>query len=253
MKESVDYLGYQLQVDKNSLHPMPEKVAAIVEAPEPRDIKELCAFLGLVNYYGRFINQLSTLTQPLNALLGKGVRWSWTKSYKKAFQMLKEKLASSEVLAYYDPKLPLQLLDFDASAYGVGAVAYASHTLTPAERNNVQIEKEGLALIYEVKKFHKYFYGRHFTLVTDHKPLMTILGPKKGLPTLAATRLQCWAIFLLGYQYDLKFRSTLQRCNADGFSPLPLPCQPEVYPQESEATTLNLHQITSLPLTARQL
>lgn len=196
-------------------------------------MKQLRAFLGLVNYYGKFIRQLSTLAQPLNKLLGKGVRWVWSEECKRAFQALKAKLASSEVLAHYDPNLPLRL-ECDASAYGVGAVlshrfpdgserpiAYASRTLNSAERNYAQIEKEGLALIYGVKKFHKFVYGRHITLVTDHKPLTAILGSKKGLPTLAAARLQRWAVFLLGYQYDLEFRSTLQHGNADGFSRLP--------------------------------
>jgi len=147
---------------------------------------------------------------------------------------LKAKMASTEVLAHYDQKLPIKL-DCDASAYGVGTVlahvypdgserpiAYASRTLSPAEKNYARIEKEGLALIFGVRKFHKYLYGRQFTLVTDHKPLMAILGSKKSLPSLAAARLQRWVIFLLGYQYDLEFRSTGQHSNADGFSRLPL-------------------------------
>ena len=135
-----------------------------------------------------------------------------------AFEELKSKMASTEVLAHYDTAVPLKL-DCDASAYGVGAVlshlyedgserpiAYASRTLSSAERNYAQIEKEGLALIFGVKKFHKFLYGRHFTLVTDHKPLMAIMGSKRGLPALAAARLQRWAILLMGYQYDLAFR-----------------------------------------------
>ena len=115
--------------------------------------------------------------------------------------LLKSKLASTEVLAHYDPSMQVKL-DCDASAYGVGAVlshkypdgserpiAYASRTFNSAEANYAQIEKEGLALIFVVKKFHKYLYGRRFTLVTDHKSLLAFLGSKIFLPTLAATRL----------------------------------------------------------------
>ena len=262
MDHAVDYLGYH--VDGEGLHPMASKVSAIVEAPEPQDVKELRAFLGLVNYYGKFIRQLATLTQPLNQLLCKGTPWKWNKACQVAFKQLKTRLASSEVLVHYDVKLPIRL-DCDASAYGVGAVlshvfpdgserpiAYASRTLSQAERNYAQIEKEGLALIYGVKKFHKFIYGRRFTLVTDHQPLLAILGSKKSLPTLAAARLQRWAIFLLGYQYDLEFRSTQQHCNADGFSRLPLTGM-ETESLGKEAVTLNLHQIESLPLTTRQI
>jgi len=230
LQPRVDYLGYG--IDKDGLHAMPIKVAAIVEALTPQNEQELRAFLGLVNYYGRFVPQLSTVAHPLHRLLGKKVPWEWSKECQQAFGTLKAKMASTEVLAHYDQKLPIKL-DCDASAYGVGAVlahvypdgserpiAYASRTRSSAEKNYAQIEKEGLALIFGVRKFHKYLYGRQFTLVTDHKPLMTILGSKKSLPSLADARLQRWAIFLLGYQYDLEFQSTGQHSNADGFSSL---------------------------------
>ena len=241
---------------------MASKVTAIVNAPEPKDVKELRAFLGLVNYYGKFVKQLSTIAQPLNQLLCKGMKWMWSSKCREAFKKLKDILASSDVLAHYDPELPLRL-DCDASAYGVGAVLshqfpddllpiYASRTLSQAERNYTQTEKEGLALIYGVKKFHKFVYGRPFTLVTDHKPLVAILGSKKGLPTLAAARMQRWAIFLLGYLYSLEFRSTLKHSNADGFSRLPIE-DPEVINTPGEAAVLNVHQITSLPMTAHEL
>ena len=260
----VDYLGYR--IDKTGLRPLPSKLAAIQEAPEPQNTQELRAFLGLVNYYGKFMSHLSTLVHPLNRLLCKGARWVWSKECKEAFGLLKTKLASSEVLAHYDPKLPLRL-DCDASPYGVGAVlshkypdglerpiAYASRTLTSAETNYAQLEKEALALIFGVKKFHKYVYGRKFTLVTDHKPLLAILGSKKGLPTLAAARLQRWAIFLLGYQYDLEFRPTGSHCNADGFSRLPRVSRDGEEKQlECGASVYNLQQIEALPLKPRDL
>ena len=124
------------------------------------------------------------------------------------------------MLVHYNSTLPVKLAG-DASAYGVGAVishimpdgnerpiAFASKTLSSSERSCSQIEKEGLALIFGVKKFHTYLYGRRFTLVTDHKPLTTIFGPKKGIPAMAAARLQRWALLLAAYSYKIEFRPT---------------------------------------------
>ena len=109
-----------------------------------------------------------------------------------------ELLQSAKVLAHYDVNLPIKLAR-DASSYGIGVVlshlmpsgearpvASASRTLSASERNYAQLEKEALSIIYGVKKFHQYLFGRKFTLETDHKPLLTILGPKSEVPTLAA-------------------------------------------------------------------
>ena len=232
MQPSVEYLGYR--IDKDGLHATASKIDAIINSPIPKNVTELRSFLGLVNYYGKFNCHLSTLVQQLNNLLRKDVPWEWTDVCQGAFDDLKKRLASSEVLVHYNTELPLKL-DCDASSYRVGAVlahvfpdkterpiAYASRTLSKAERGYSQLEKEALSLIFGVKKFHQFLYGRRFTLVTDHNPLTTILSPKKGLPTLAAARLQRWAIHLSAYQYDIKYRSTHEHCNADGFSRLPL-------------------------------
>ena len=78
-----------------------------------------------------------------------------------------------------------------------------------SESNYAQLEKESLALIFGVRKFHMYLYGRPFTLVTDNKPLQCILGPKKGIPFMAAAHLQRWAIILASYQYDIEFKLTM--------------------------------------------
>ena len=100
--------------------------------------------------------------------------------------------------------------------------AFASRSLTKAERAYSQIDKEALALYWGVVKFHTYLYGRRFTLVTDHKPLVSILNPNAGIPAMTAARLQIYALYIAGHTYDIEYRNTKLHCNTDGFSQLPL-------------------------------
>ena len=192
MQDSVEYLGHI--VSKNGIQMSPKKVEAIVEMPQPKDQKDLRAFLGMVNHYGKFMSNLSDLCAPLNDLLQKTAKWRWSKEYEEAVHKIKDKLGSAEGLVHFNPSLPI-VLAADASSVGIGAVIFhrypdgtekaithASKTLTPSEKNYSQIERKALALIYGVKKFHQYLWGREFTLQTDHKPLTTIFGKKKGIP-----------------------------------------------------------------------
>lgn len=229
---SVTYLGHK--IDSEGLHPVPEKVEAIVNASAPKNVTELRAFLALLTYYGKFMENLSTIIKPMTVLLQKDSQWNWSTQCQAAFEKAKSQLASSSVLTHFDPQLPI-LLACDASAYGLGAVishkmtdgserpiAYASRTLSKTEINYSQIEKEALGIIFGVQKFRDYLYGRKFVLVTDHKPLVKILGPKTGVPALAAARLQRWALLLSAYQYDIVYKASLEHANADGLSRLPL-------------------------------
>ena len=99
---------------------------------------------------------------------------------------------------------------------------HVSKTLTQTETRYSQIEKETLALIFGIQKFDQFLRGRKFTLLTDHKPLLTIFGPKKGIPTTSANRLQRWAIRLMGYTYDIEYCTTNNFGQADGLSRLPI-------------------------------
>ena len=86
-------------------------------------------------------------------------------------------------------------------------VEFASCTLSSAEKNYAQIEKEGLAIVFGVKRFQLYLYGRKFTLVTDHQPLTRIFGPNSSIPPLAPTRLRRWAVLLSGYDFDVIYQT----------------------------------------------
>ncbi|XP_063636147.1 uncharacterized protein K02A2.6-like [Cydia splendana] len=139
---------------------------------------------------------------------------------------------SSEVLAHYSLHLPV-VLTCDASSLGVGAVvshitpdgerpvAYASRTLNAAEKGYSQIERKALSIIFGVRKFHQYLYGRDFTLRTDHKPLVSIFGEKKGIPVMAASRLQRWAVLLAGYNFNIEYVRSENNA-ADALSRLPV-------------------------------
>ena len=262
LAKSVKYLGHR--IDQHGIQALPSKVEAITNAPEPKNVPELRSFLGLLNYYGKFIPNLSSILHPLNQLLKDKQKWEWSKGCAQAFKTAKDQLTSARVLTHYDPNL-LIALAADASAYGIGAVishtypdgserpiSFASRTLTSSERNYAQLEKEALSLVYGVKKFHQYLYGRHFTLVTDHKPLTAILGSKKGVPSLAAARLQCWALLLSAYSYDIQFKPTQSHGNADGFSRLPLNGQ--LIPSTLGAASIfNIAQVQFLPVTFQQI
>ncbi|XP_060073916.1 uncharacterized protein K02A2.6-like [Ylistrum balloti] len=261
MKEEVEYFAFV--VNKEGIHPSPQKIEAILQLKDPQNKKELQAWLGIVNYYRKFIPDMSTIVQPLTKLLADKIEWNWTVDCHSACVKIKELLVSSEVLIHYDPEKPVTLA-VDASSHGLGAVishtignddrpiAYASRTLTSAEKNYSQIEKEALAIIYGVRKFHQYLYGRKFTLLTDHKPLTLILGPKKGIPVLATSRLQRWSIQLSSYQFDIKYRSTTQNGNAGTLSRFPIDSE-DCTELDQEAAKVNKIQLNKLPITAAQI
>ena len=178
---SLSYLGHVISAE--GLHTAQVKFKAIVDAPDPKNLTELRSFLGLVNYYGKFLPNLATILSPLYKLLQQTSNWRWGPREKRAFRRVKKLLLSNRVLTHFSEELPL-LLECAASPYGLGAVlshefpdgterpvGFASRTLTQAERNYLHLDKEALAIIFGVKKYHHYLYGRRFVIKTDHKPL----------------------------------------------------------------------------------
>jgi transposase InsO family protein len=231
-QDKLKYMGHMLSA--NGISPVEGKLDAIKKAERPQSVTQLRSFLGMVNFYGKFINNLASELHPLFQLLKQDTPWKWTTKCDEVFNRVKDVISSDQVLVHYDPNKEL-VLSVDASPYGVGAVLshrmgngnewpieYASRTLSPAESNYSQIEKEGLAIIFGIKKFHLFLYGRKFVLVTDHKPLTRIFGPKSNIPPLAAARMQRWGVLLSGYDYKIEFRKSDDNANADFFSRFPL-------------------------------
>ena len=230
MMSRVIYLGHEISAQ--GIQPTEEKIKAIQLMRDPTNLHELRVLLGMVNYYAKFMPDQATLLAPWYELLQKGKTFLWNSECKSAFRKVKNILASNKLLVHYDTSKPI-VLACDASPVGLGCVlshvvdgvekpiAYASRSLTKAEQNYCQLEREGLAIIYGLTKFHKYVYGRHITIITDNKPITRILGSKVGIPSLAALRLQRWALILMAHNYDLKFRSSKEDLNCDGLSRLP--------------------------------
>ena len=211
--EEIKFLGHV--INKDGKKPDKSRAVAIKDMPNPKNVKTQQSFLGLVRYYQDFIPNLHNLRAPLNELLRKEKKWIWTKECEQAFREIKNKLTSDLFLTHFDPNLDI-IVASDASTHNVGAcilhkwkdgkvrpIAYASRSLIPAERNYSQIEKHALAIIFTVTKFNRYIHGRRFTLQIDHKPLVTIFGSKKGLPTYTANRLLRWGTILLNYDFQI--------------------------------------------------
>ena len=262
LSPAVTYLGYR--IDSEGLHPTEQKLKAVQLAPEPTNVTELKAYIGLLTYYGRFLPHRPSVLAPLYVLLQTDTPWRWTPTEQEAFNRSKELLTSSTVVVHFNPELPI-ILACDASAYGVGAVlahkmpdgserpvGFASRTLSKAEKGYSQIEKEGLSCVFGVTKFHAYLMGRHFTLITDHKPLLGLLNENKPIPSHASARIQRWAFTLAAYEYALVSRRTNAHGNADALSRLPLVDTIQETPLPAEFI-LALEQLNDAPVTHEQI
>ena len=201
---SVTFMGHKL-TDKG-VEPDPAKVDAITKMPTPTDKSGVQRFLGMCQYLSKFCHNLSEIVLPLRDLTKENSTFLWSNNHENAFNSAKNLIASATALRYYDPTLPVTL-QVDASEDAIGGVllqndqpvCFTSHRLNNTEKNYAQIEKECLAIVSCMNKWHQYLYGKHdITVHTDHQPLETIF--KKPL-SKAPRRLLRMMLKLQRYQF----------------------------------------------------
>lgn len=212
MQEEITYLGRRISA--LGISPGETGVLAVKNLKPSADLKELETFMGKVNYYHNFVSNFSTIAAPLYILRRKNIKFHWGKSQQNSFNQVKSHIVNATQLAHFQDNLPL-VLATDASPFGVGAaishiykdgterpIAFASKTLDRHQQNYSQIEKDGLAIVFGVKRFHQFLYGHKFILLTYHKPLVSIFT-------------------LMAYNFEIKYRKTSDHANADALSRLP--------------------------------
>ncbi len=245
-RKQIKYLGHVIEDGK--VYPDPDKVKAVQEWPTPENQDQLMSFLGLANYYHKFIHGFAQLALPLTSLLGKQKTFTWTDQCQESFEALKHGLCSEPCLRLPDPDVPYYIVT-DASDFAIGAVlaqdhgdglqpvAYESRKLLPAERSYPVHEKELLAGVYALKKWRCYLEGTHFTWLTDAASLRYL----QTQPTL--TRRQArWVELLQNYDYTVKHIPGKQ-CPADPLSRRPdlktLACKLQTIITEGRTEFLN--------------
>lgn len=222
MKNSIRYLGHVLTSE--GVKPDPEKVSAVINYPTPKTRKEIKGFLGLLGYYRKFIKDFARVTKPLTKCLKKNAKIELTKEYLDTVERCKTLLTNEPVLKFPDFERPF-ILTTDASNIAVGAVlsqgtvgsdhpvCFASRTLNETEQRYSTIEKELLGIIWAVKYFRPYLYGRRFTIYTDHRPLVWLWSLKE--PNSKMLR---WRLRLEEFDYEVVYKKGTYNTNADALS-----------------------------------
>ena len=211
-QDSVTHLGHTISRDGITKGP---KADAVTKMQGPSNVSQLRSFLGSVQFYNKFLPDLSIISEPLYRLTEKHTKWRSEQPQQDAFQKLKQKLTNNTVLVHFDPSCPVGISG-DASESGVGAVLFhrykdnserpisnASKTLTDAQKRYPQIQKEALSIIFAHKKYQQFLSGQLFILVTDHKLLIFMFGSNTATPMLTANRLARWSLMLKWYHLEL--------------------------------------------------
>lgn len=227
-QEEVKILGHV--VNRTGIKPDNEKLKAIQAFPHPKNRHQLHSFLGLANYYRKFIRNFSIIAHPLHKLTKTISTFTWATEQENSFQELKQKLTSDPLLTHFDPRKPCELRT-DACNHGLGVIllqqqdndmhpiAYASQSLTKAEINCTITEQEALAVIWGLTYFRHFIYGRKVSIVTDHHALCFLKQADQTTGCLTQ-----WAVKLQEFEHDIIYKSGKKHLDADCLSRNPRIC-----------------------------
>lgn len=223
LKTTNEFLGYI--VSPSGITLSSRHTQAVANFPKPKKVQELQRFLGLANYFRRFIKDYSIKAKPLHSLLRKDVKFNFDDACIAAFEALKKELISFPVLRLYNPKLDTEL-HTDASRLAIAGillqkqtnglwapVSYFSQTTNKAEANYHSFELEMLAIVRSIERFHIYLYGLNFSVVTDCHALVYALN-KVNLNQ----RIARWTLKLQDYSFKVKHRGGQQMAHVDALS-----------------------------------
>lgn len=220
--DKVEYLGHI--ITRKGTTANPKKVECIEQFPTPRQVVEVQRFLGMCNYYRKYVQDYSKTARPLFVLCKKDTPFVWNGACKQAFDSLKKALTTAPVLIFPDFKETFYVTT-DASEYAVGSILsqgaipddrpiqYFSKTLTAAQINYAVIHKEMLAIILSLEQFRHYLFGREFVVITDHKPLTSLFKQ-----TNPGQRLIRWKILLSEHDFKIIHKPGKQNQVADCLS-----------------------------------
>ena len=197
--DKLDFLGFT--ISSCGIKPDNRLVQRIMDIEKPTNMNEVQRFCGLVNFFGRFIPNFSSIIAPLTELRRNGGNFSWNVACDSAFLNLKKLILSEPVIKLFEVNKRATLFT-DASEEAIGAVLtqddhpilYISRTLTEAERRYSNIEREALAIVWSVVRLKHFLMGNQFDIKTDHKPLQYLFDARKPIPDGTSARLSKWAI-----------------------------------------------------------
>lgn len=219
---NITFLGYEVNGD--GIKPTPKKIEAIKQFPIPKTVHQLRQFLGLVNYFRKFIKDCAILSSPLTKLLKKGQKWQWSDEQDRTVNLLKKALTCDSTLAVFDPKKET-ILYTDASREGVAGILvqvhqhgerpvhYYSRQTTNEEKRYHSFELELLAIVASLQKFRLYLLGCKFKLVTDCNAVRYSLTKKEVLPRIAR-----WVLLTQEFDYEICHRPGAKMQHVDALS-----------------------------------